>query len=83
MAYSIDVRRILENLQTLSILSFSAFPEFVMLIRDTSKGGLVDLEKCENCPIPISHCDGMTRYKCGTERKDVQGHCIYDRYMRR
>ncbi|WP_457556388.1 hypothetical protein [Candidatus Pyrohabitans sp.] len=43
----------------------------------------MDLEKCENCPIPISHCDGMTRYKCGTERKDVQGHCIYDRYMRR
>jgi hypothetical protein len=37
----------------------------------------VDFEKCENCSIPVSYCDGTTRYKCGTRQKDVAGLCKY------
>lgn len=37
----------------------------------------MDYEKCAKCTVPISYCDGMTRYKCGTERKDVKRYCKY------
>ncbi len=43
----------------------------------------IDIEKCQNCPIPISYCDGMTRFKCGYERKDVKRYCVYDKLVGR
>jgi len=38
----------------------------------------LDFEKCEKCSIPVSMCDGLTRYKCG-KKGDVKTHCIMDR----
>ncbi|MEE8402675.1 MAG: hypothetical protein V3R93_02870 [Candidatus Hydrothermarchaeaceae archaeon] len=35
----------------------------------------MDYEKCAKCNVPISYCDGMTRYKCGEEKKDIEKHC--------
>lgn len=37
----------------------------------------MDYEKCAECKIPINYCDGMTRYKCGKERKDLKSYCIF------
>jgi hypothetical protein len=37
---------------------------------------MIDYEKCSKCDISLNHCDGITRYKCGTKRKDVKKHCI-------
>ncbi|GBE54790.1 hypothetical protein BMS3Bbin15_00951 [archaeon BMS3Bbin15] len=42
----------------------------------------MDYTKCENCNVPVSHCDGMTRYKCGEEKKEVKKFCVYDRFMK-
>ncbi len=36
----------------------------------------MDYEKCAECSIPISYCDGLTRYKCGKEREDIERYCI-------
>jgi len=38
----------------------------------------VDFKKCEECSIPVSYCDGVTRYKCGSRRKDVKAYCRYE-----
>jgi hypothetical protein len=34
-------------------------------------------EKCSECDIPVSYCDGLTRYKCG-KKKDVEEFCILE-----
>ena len=36
---------------------------------------MVDYEKCEKCTMPVSYCDGTTRYKCGSRKDDVGSHC--------
>jgi hypothetical protein len=38
----------------------------------------MDFEKCEECNIPVSYCDGMTRYKCGKKKGDVGKFCKYN-----
>ena len=42
----------------------------------------MDTSKCENCPIPVNYCDGLTRYKCGEETEEVEKFCIYEKYMK-
>lgn len=37
----------------------------------------MDYEKCAKCSIPINYCDGMSRYKCGKEEKDIEKHCRF------
>lgn len=39
----------------------------------------IDFDRCMKCRIPLSYCDGTTRYKCGKETKDVKRYCIMDK----
>jgi hypothetical protein len=38
----------------------------------------MDFEKCAECNMPVSYCDGMTRYKCGEKKGEVEKYCIFD-----
>lgn len=39
---------------------------------------IMDYEKCTQCNMPVSYCDGMTRYKCGEKKDDVVKFCRYN-----
>ncbi len=31
------------------------------------------------CSIPLSYCDGLTRYRCGKETKEVEKYCAMEK----
>ncbi|MDP6612893.1 MAG: hypothetical protein QF673_02610 [Candidatus Hydrothermarchaeota archaeon] len=39
----------------------------------------IDFDRCMKCRIPLNYCDGLTRYKCGRETKDVKRYCLMDK----
>ncbi len=38
----------------------------------------MNLDKCMKCSIPLNYCDGITRYKCGREMKDIEKYCVME-----
>lgn len=39
----------------------------------------MDFEKCLSCELPLNYCDGLTRYKCGKETKNVEKYCAMEK----